>query len=167
MAKFKMVFRGYDKKKVNEYIAAQEIKTQAEKDTLKRRIELLQEEIKELNEKLENSRLKEQSVLQSLIRVEKMEEESKERIEKRSQLEKERLEAFKQRWTDLVVSTCRNDHSDMMDLIDGYLAEYTSNVKKTFEEGLNLKKSESPTQQEDEDSLKLADLCRKLGILDD
>ncbi|MBQ7653379.1 MAG: DivIVA domain-containing protein [Clostridia bacterium] len=164
MAKFKKTLVGFSRKQVTEYITAQELKSQGEKDTLKKRIKILEEEIKDLTAKINESKAKEKSVIDGLIRVEKLEQECKEKAEKRSALEIERLELFKKNWTEYAVKTCRNDYREVLNALDGYLADYTANVKKQFREGLNLTPAPDVV---DEDALRLASLCRKLGILDE
>ena len=155
---------GFNKKQVTEYVAAAEVKATGEKETLKKRIQILEDEIKELNLKVAESKEKEKSVIEGLFRVEKLETECKEKVEKRSALEIERLELFKKNWTDYAVKTCRNDYRDVLNVLDGYLADYTENVKKVFNEGLNLTPSPDVV---DEDAARLAALCRKLGILEE
>jgi len=166
MNSFKKSFRGYNKKQVNEFIASKDLKSQSEVDTLKRRINILEEEIRELTVKLKESESKESMISKGLLSIEELKENAVKEIEKRSALEKERLEIFKNKWTDYAVAAARSDYGGVLDALDGYLREYTINVRKTIDKGLNL--NEKPiVYQEDEDAKKLAELCKKLGILED
>lgn len=167
MAEFKKVFRGYDAAQVNELITSLDIKHRSETDTLKRKISILEEEIRELNAKLEAAKEKENGIVKSLLRIENMKESAESEIAKRSALEKERLEIFKKKWTDYAVASCRRDYGGVLEVLDGYLAEYTKNVKDTINKGLDLVSEEPILTKEDEDSLKLTELCRKLGILEE
>ena len=167
MAEFKKVFRGYNAGQVNEFLSALDIKNQSEKDTLKRKIGILEEEIRELNAKLEAAKDKENGIVKALLMIESMKDSAEKEIAKRSALEKERLEIFKKKWTDYAVSSCRRDYGGVLEVLDGYLSEYTEKVKNTINKGLDLVSEDTVLSREDEDSLKLTELCRKLGILED
>ena len=167
MATFKRAFRGYNVKEVNAFMQAAEVKTDAEKETLKKRIQLLEEEIRELNARLTIADNKERQLVDGLYRIQQMEDEAKEKIEKRNELEKERLENFRRKWTDHAVQCCKEEYGGALEVLDGYLAEYTKRVKETLSLGLDLMAEEPPEPPLDQDKQKLEELCRKLGILEE
>ncbi len=166
MATFKTVLRGYDKKEVERYLRSVELKRGATDDTYQERIASLNEEIKLLSEKIRAYEEEKDLLSSGVIKLAKLEEESKRRIKEREELERERLEIFGEKWKLYARDVIQDEGSEVTRIINDYLRDYTIRIKDGLKNiGISHGREDKSTTSNDEK--KLRDLCISLGILEE
>lgn len=166
MTAFRTVLRGYDKSEVERYLQGLELKRSALDDTYQERINTLNEEIRVLQEQVQGYK-EEKSLLSSgLLKLAKLEEDSKRRIKEREELERERLELFGERWKSYARGVIHDEGREVTELINNYLRDYTIRIKEGLK-GIGINKGKEEKEMKTADEKKLRDLCISLGILEE
>lgn len=166
MATFKTVLRGYDRKEVERYLQSVELKRGAADDTYQERIANLNEEIRVLQDRIEGYEAEKGLLSSGLMKLAKLEEESKQRIKEREELERERLELFGEKWKLYARGVVQDEGSEVTRIINEYLREYTQRIKDGLKNiGISHGREDKPITSNDEK--KLRDLCISLGILEE
>lgn len=164
MEKFKKQLNGYDIKQVNEYILEQELKSKSNEDTLKEKINLLEEEILSQKRELATLHDREQSISKGLLKITELETAVKAELDCEKEIEIERVELFQTKWEEYAFDVISMYDANVPIKLKEMVFEFKRSVTETIEEALSLPKSRAYSSPEAE---KLASMCRKLGILED
>lgn len=164
MEKFKKQLNGYDIKQVNDFIQELELKTKSQEETLKEKINLLEEEILSQRRELSSLQDKEQAISKGLLKITELETTVKSELENEKQLEIERIELFRTKWEEYAFDVISMYDVNVPVKLKEMVFEFKQSVNETIEEGLSLPKSRAYSSPEAE---KLANMCKKLGILED
>lgn len=167
MEKFKKSMNGYDKKQVNEYLCALELKTKSNENTLKEKIGLLEEELLSYKREIAKYKNKEESLSAAMVKMIDFEKTVKDNAEKEKDIEIERAELFKKKWEEYAYDLLGVNPKEGVDRMDDLICEYKRSVGNCIETNLKLKKEEPVICKEPTDAEKLSGLCKKLGILED
>lgn len=164
MEKFKKQLNGYDIKQVNEYILEKDLKSKSSEDTLREKINLLEEEILVYKRELSAFRDKEQALSKGLLKVTELETMVKAEIDSEKEIELERIELFRTKWEEYAIDVITKFDANVPQKLNEMIFEFKQVVFDKIEESLSLTKTRTYSSPEAE---KLASMCRKLGILED
>lgn len=163
MEVFNKEFNGYNKREVREYISALELKANSREETLKERINLLEEECISLKGELSRLREKEGLLSDGLIKALEFERSVKKDIEVMREAEVSRIEIFKAKWEEYAMELLHRDGQEIIERMDELKKAFISGVEERLENDLKLK---TDTKVLSDDAEKLSELCKKLGILE-
>lgn len=164
MDRFKKQLNGYDIKQVNEFLLEKDLKAKSNEDTLKEKINLLEEEILLHKREIASFRDQEQALSKALLKVTELESMVKDEIESEKELEIERVELFRAKWEEYAIDVISSFDANVPVKLKEMIFEFKQSVTEKIEEALYLPKSRTYSSPEAE---KLASMCRKLGILED
>lgn len=170
MENFKKSINGYDKKQVNEYLCALDLKTKSNENTLKEKISLLEEELLSYKREVADYKRKEESLSNALVKITEYEKTVKSQARQEMNIECERAEIFKKKWEEYSSELLGINPDEGVRKMDKMISDYKENVIECVENNLKLKKEEKEEKEETHiltDAEKLSGLCRKLGILED
>lgn len=163
MEVFNKEFNGYNKKEVREYITTLELKSNSREDTLKERINLLEEENVSLKGELVRLREKESLLSDGLIRALEFERSVKRDVEIMREAEISRIEIFKAKWEEYALELLHTDGKEIIEKMNELKKAFISGIEERLESDLKLK---TDTKVLSDDAEKLSELCKKLGILE-
>ncbi len=164
MENFKKQFNGYDIKQVNDYILEKNLKAKSNEDTLKEKINLLEEEILVYKREIAVYHEKEQALTKSLLKVTELEETVKEELESEKDMEIERVEVFRQKWEEYATEVLTTFDSNVPQKLNEMIYDFKRTSLDKIEESLKLPKTRQYSTPEAE---KFAAMCKKLGILEE
>lgn len=169
MQKFKCSFNGYNKKQVNEFISESELKYQSNESTYKEKINILEEELKELKREVSNYKNQESNLSKGLIKISELENKLIEDNSKLREAELERIEIFKAKWEEYANRVIGASGENVIECFNSMIIDFNKSVENCIEDNLKLDKTKVylNTDYQTNDAQKLANLCRKLGILDE
>lgn len=164
MDKFKKQINGYDTKQVNEYIIEMDLKNKSAQDTLREKINLLEEEILVHKRELAIFHEKEQSLTKGLLKVTELETEVRAELESEKEFEIERVELFRAKWEEYATDVLTTFDGNVPQKLNEMIFDFKQTVFEKIENALKLPKTREYSTPEAE---KLASMCRKLGILEE
>ncbi len=193
MARFSAERKGYNKKEVEDYIGKTEKYLEGKIKDLQERITSLKEELEETCSLNEEYRKRENKISGLLLKAMDVKEELEAEARAERAIESDRLKIFREKWLTYATELRCTRQSDVIAKLDKLTDEVCFDLEQHVRTDLNLlkalpKEELSPeTEQEfrdesarvteakkekaeltpEEESRRLANLCKSLGILDD
>lgn len=133
---FAIVRKGYDKNAVDEYINRLNAQYVGTQNTLKKKIELLEEDKAALSKETAAYKKKEQALADALLQAQDMVSQAKEHAKLLADAEKNRLETFCARWTTYAGQAMDDENPALCETLRSMQTEYAAKVAKAL--GQNL-----------------------------
>lgn len=138
MPDFAISARGYSRKAVDEYLAANEKQVQARLDTFADRNQLLNDQIAALQKEAAEYRANEKRLADALLAATGYRDTIQQQVTAMADIEAERLRRFQQKWTAYAQRYLRDNHESLCEQLQQQCEAYRSEVRQNLTQDLLL-----------------------------